>query len=95
MTLMSDLRSAIKAGMLPPIFNSSDLQSAEIPDPNNNLSNYDKKNAGAGLENALVSRKINGEVYYSFDEEVLAKLAPGNALDCKEDSNGIRYYKNP
>ena len=70
MTLMDELRSAITAGRLPPIFNSSDLQSAKISDPNNNLSNYDKKNPGSKNKKVLVSIEINGVAYYTFDEQL-------------------------
>ena len=71
MALMDDLRSAIKEERLTPIFKPSDLQEAGISDPNNNLSNYDKKNLGAKNKKVLVSREINGSIYYTFDEQLL------------------------
>lgn len=70
MVLMDDLRSAIKEKRLAPIFKPSDLQEAKISDPNNNLSNYDKKNLGANNKKVLISREINGEVFYTFDEQL-------------------------
>lgn len=72
MTLMDAVRQEIKAGHIPPIFKSSDLKRAGIEDPNNNLSNYDKKNRGASNTKVLVSREINGETYYTFDEQLFA-----------------------
>ena len=92
MTLMSELKDAIKNGKCPPIFQPADLEKIGIKDSGNNLSNYDKKNAGTNHEKALVSRKIGGEVYYTLDETVLTKLSPRNALKCDENSNGVRYY---
>lgn len=70
MTLMEKLRAAIKSGSVPPIFNGADLQAANIEDPNYNLSNYDKKNSGSLNKKVLVSREINGEVFYTFDEQL-------------------------
>jgi len=70
MALMEIVRSAIQAGRVPPIFNGSDLQAADIHDPNYNLSNYDKKNSGSLNKKVLVSREINGEVFYTFDEQI-------------------------
>lgn len=70
MTLMNTLRLEIRAGRVPPIFKSSDLQAANIPDPNHNLSNYDKKNRGASNTKVLVSTEINGETCYTFDEQL-------------------------
>lgn len=58
MTLMEKLRSEIKAGRVPPIFNGADLQAANIDDPNHNLSNYDKRNSGSLNKKVLVSRII-------------------------------------
>ena len=72
MTLMETLRLKIRAGNVPPIFKSSDLQAANIADPNHNLSNYDKKNHGASNTKVLVSTAINGETYYTFDEQLFA-----------------------
>lgn len=70
MALMDLVRLAIKEDRLPPIFNRSDLQSAGIEDPNDNLSNYDKKNSGSSNKNRkiLVSRIISGEIYYAVDD---------------------------
>lgn len=72
MSLMNAIRLKILAKQVPPIFTSSDLQNAKIPDPNNNLSNYDKKNCGSLNKNkkVLVSIEINGERYYTFDEQI-------------------------
>lgn len=70
MTLMDTLRLEIRAGRVPPIFKGSDLQAANIEDPNYNLSNYDKKNQGSLNEKVLVSREINGQTYYTFDEKL-------------------------
>ena len=63
MSLLSELRNAIKNGKCPPIFKPADLEKADIKDEGRNLSNYDKKNDGTDHENALVSRKIGNEVY--------------------------------
>ena len=70
MTLMKKVREAIKSGRIPPIFNGSDLQVENIDDPNYNLSNYDKKNSGSLNNKVLVSRDINGETFYTFDEQL-------------------------
>lgn len=70
MTLLSTLRQAIRDGLVPPIFKPSDLEKAKIDDANNNLSNYDKKNRGSKNTKVLVSREINGETYYTFDERL-------------------------
>ncbi|MCX6068220.1 MAG: hypothetical protein NT121_21130 [Chloroflexi bacterium] len=70
MTLMDAVRKQIRARNLPPIFKSSDLKGVGIDDPNNNLSNYDKKNFGALNTKVLVSSEINGETYYTFDEQL-------------------------
>lgn len=70
MTLMNTLRLEILAGNIPPIFSSDDLRSANIKDINHNLSNYDKKNKGAKNNKVLVSRDINGVVFYTFDEQL-------------------------
>ncbi|MBS3953597.1 MAG: hypothetical protein KGZ88_11670 [Methylomicrobium sp.] len=92
MSLLSELRDAIKKGKCPPIFKPADLEKAGIKDEGRNLANYDKKNHGTDHENALVSRKIGNDVYYTFDEAVLAKLAPRNALECDENGDGVRLY---
>ncbi len=86
------VKNCNKKGQCPPIFKSTDLKKAGIKDEGNNLSNYDKKNNGTSHEKALDSRKIGNDVYYTFDEMVLAKLAPHNALKYDEDSDGIRLY---
>ena len=49
---------------------NSDLKAANIEDPNNNLSNYDKKNKGSLNKKVLVSKEINGEIFYTFDEQL-------------------------
>jgi len=92
MSLLNELRDAIKNGQCPPIFKPADLEKAGIKDEGRNLANYDKKNNGTDHENALVSRKIGNDVYYTFDESVLAKLAPRNALKCDENGDGVRLY---
>lgn len=94
MSLLDKIKQAIEEGKCPPIFTPSDLKNANIEDIGTNLSNYDKKNGGANCENALVSRKIEGVTYYTFDEQVLPKLKPGDVLNCTEDEeNGVRFYK--
>lgn len=72
MVLMKKLRAAICSGQIKPIFNARDLKDSDIDDLNNNLSNYDKKNTGSSNQNTkvLISRDINGEKYYSFDEQL-------------------------
>lgn len=72
MTLIDRLRREIKEGNLFPIFNSSDIKKAGIEDKNNNVSNYDKKNKGPHNTHStvLVSTIINGETYYTFDEQI-------------------------
>lgn len=70
MALTDELRSAIISGRLPAIFNRSDMQKAEISDPNDNLSNYDKKNRGSKNKKVLVSTVISDTVYYTFDEQL-------------------------
>lgn len=74
MTLTEQLRAAIRAGSLPPIFCSADLKDAAISDLNNNLSNYDKKNAGIQNKHqtVLVSRLIEGVTYYAFDDKLFS-----------------------
>ena len=91
MNLMDKLREAIKNGKCPPIFKSSDLKNIGIDDPNNNLSNYDKKNEGTNNEKALVSRKIGQETYYTFDERIF----PKNALKTKKSEDGAIHYFEP
>lgn len=92
MSLLNELRDAIKNGQCPPIFKPADLVKAGIKDEGRNLANYDKKNNGTDHENALVSRKIGNDVYYTFDEVVLAKLVPRNDLKCNENGDGVRLY---
>ena len=92
MSLLNELRDAIKKGLCPPIFKPADLEQAGIKDDGRNLANYDKKNNGTDHENALVSRKIGNDVYYTLDEAVLAKLNPRNALKCVENGDGVRLY---
>lgn len=72
MTLTERLRLEIKAGNLAPIFCSSDIKEAGIEDPNNNISNYDKKNRGPQNTHStvLVSTVINSVTYYTFDEQI-------------------------
>lgn len=72
MTLMEEVRHAIREGRMPPIFKRSDLQKANIQDANDNLSNYDKKNRGSSNKNkkVLISTEIGGEIYYAFDEQL-------------------------
>lgn len=70
MTLMDQCRDAIKNGILPPIFTSLNLKEIGISDPNNNLSNYDKKNQGSKNKKVLVSEDIDGTTYYTFDEQI-------------------------
>lgn len=70
MALMEKLRAEIRAGRIPPIFNGSDLKIADIEDPNYNLSNYDKKNQGSLNKKVLVSREIEGVIFYTFDEQL-------------------------
>lgn len=70
MTLMENLRFAIKAERIKPIFKPSDLQEAGISDEHDNLSNYDKKNLGSKNRKVLVSREIGGSTYYTFDEQL-------------------------
>ena len=70
MTLIEKLRNAIRTDRVPPIFKGSDLRAANIDDPNYNLSNYDKKNQGSYNVKVLVSREINGEIFYTFDEQL-------------------------
>lgn len=70
MTLVNELRLAVRSGHIPPIFKPSDLVAAQIADPNDNLSNYDKKNKGSLNKKVLVSREIGGDTYYTFDEQI-------------------------
>lgn len=70
MSLMEKVRVAIQERRIPPIFNSGDLKAEGIKDPNNNLSNYDKKNRGAKNKKVLVSREISGVIFYTFDEQL-------------------------
>ena len=55
---------------IPSIFTKSDVSGAGIDDPNNNLSNYDKKNIGSLNKKVLVSKEISGDMYYTFDEKI-------------------------
>lgn len=68
--LVEELRTKVQSNELPPIFSSIDIRNAGIDDPNNNLSNYDKKNRGSKNRKMLVSREINGVAYYTFDEQL-------------------------
>lgn len=70
MTLMEKIRAEIRAGRIQPIFNGNDLKTANIEDPNYNLSNYDKKNQGSLNKKVLISREIDGVAYYTFDEQL-------------------------
>lgn len=70
MTLIADIKNAILENKIKPIFNSKDLESCGISDPNNNISNYDKNNKGSKNKKVLISTWINGKKYYSFDERV-------------------------
>lgn len=70
MTLIEKIKGKIQSGDIPPIFTSDDLKNANIDDPNNNLSNYDKKNPGAKNRKVLVSRRIGGVAHYTFDEQL-------------------------
>ena len=70
MDLMDTLRLEIRARRVPPIFKRADLRAVNISDPNYNLSNYDKKNIGSMNTKVLNSREINGELFYSFDEQI-------------------------
>lgn len=70
MTFIEKVKSEIRTNNIPPIFTNSDIKSAGISDPNHNLSNYDKKNQGSLNKKVLVSRKITGEMYYTFDEQI-------------------------
>lgn len=67
---MSQIKDKIISKQLPAIFCRADLKAVGIDDPNNNLSNYDKKNLGSKNTKVLVSREISGECYYTFDEQV-------------------------
>ena len=71
MSLTDELRAAIREGKIQPIFCRSDLRLAGIEDPHHNLANYDRKNKGSTNIKVLVSREINGELYYTFDEKLL------------------------
>ena len=73
MSLIDELRKAIKAGKLVPIFNSADMKRAGIEDKNNNISNYDKKNKGDHNthKTVLLSRRLGSATYYTFDEQLL------------------------
>jgi hypothetical protein len=70
MTLMREIKDKIISKELDPIFCPADLKAVCIDDPNNNLSNYDKRNHGAKNTKVLVSREISGVRYYTFDEQV-------------------------
>jgi hypothetical protein len=70
MTLIESIREKIISEELPPIFSSSDLRKVGIDDPNNNLSNYDKKNLGSKNTKVLISTKIHDVAYYTFDEQL-------------------------
>jgi hypothetical protein len=68
MSLIEKVRKAVLSEGLPPIFSAIDIDNIGIKDPNNNISNYDKKNKGSTNVKVLVSRKIDSKIYYSFDE---------------------------
>jgi len=70
MNLMDNIRAEILEERIPPIFNRHDLKTANIADPNNNLSNYDKKNQGSKNRKVLISREIEGVTFYTFDEQL-------------------------
>ena len=70
MTFIEKVKSEIRTKNITPIFTNSDIKSAGISDPNHNMSNYDKKNQGSLNKKVLVSRKITGEMYYTFDEQI-------------------------
>lgn len=70
MNLMDNIRTEILEGRIPPIFNRHDLKTANIADPNYNLSNYDKKNQGSRNKKVLISWEIDGAVFYTFDEQL-------------------------
>jgi hypothetical protein len=70
MTFIEKVRKAIKTGQMPPIFSSADVVAVGIADPNHNLSNYDKKNLGSFNKKVLVSAEINGQPYYTLDEQI-------------------------
>lgn len=72
MTLIEQIKHEIKERNIPPIFKNSDFKKIGIEDKNNNISNYDKKNNGPqnAHKTVLVSISINGETYYTFDEQL-------------------------
>lgn len=72
MTLIEELRKAIKEKKLQPIFKAKDFKKIGICDANHNISNYDIKNSGSqnSHNTVLLSVDINGETYYTFDEKL-------------------------
>jgi len=70
MTFIEKLRLEVRENRIPSIFTKSDVSGAGIDDPNNNLSNYDKKNIGSLNKKVLVSKEISGDMYYTFDEKI-------------------------
>lgn len=72
MTFIEKLRKAIQEGKIQPIFKTTDFKIIGIIDTNHNISNYDKKNKGSqNTHNTiLLSVNINGETYYTFDEQL-------------------------
>jgi len=72
MTLIEEIKTAIKDKKIPPIFKATDFKKIGIEDNNNNISNYDKKNEGSQNthKTVLLSVNINGETYYTFDEQL-------------------------
>lgn len=91
MPLMNNCKNEIKNGTLPPIFSQTDLHDIGL-DKNNNLPNYDKGSNHQTNKKVLVSRIINGETYYAFDENVLPDVASGHKLNRTETTDGKRYY---
>jgi hypothetical protein len=91
---MDNCKDAIKNGTLPPIFSQTDLHDIELDKGSNNLSNYDKGDQNKKHKKVLVSRVINGETYYAFDEDenVLPDVASGHKLNRTETTDGKRYY---
>lgn len=72
MTLIEQIRDAIKAKKMSPIFTATNFKKIGIEDKNNNISNYDKKNDGKHNTHntVLVSRTIGDDTYYTFDEQL-------------------------
>jgi len=72
MTLIEQIKEAIQAEKIPPIFKRSDFINIGIEDKNYNLSNYLKTNKGSQNTHTtvLVSTIIENETYYTFDEQL-------------------------